>query len=519
MSHAFPHIVILGGGTSGWMAANMLANHFKETSIRLTLIESSNIPTVGVGEGSTPFFKQFFEQLGVAEQEWMPACHATYKTGIEFPGWCGESGPESYFHPFYSEIDNEQVPVFFAACEARKKGYTAYAHPDDFFVTSHLRGQHKAPVGAPYAQADYGYHFDAGLLAVFLRELAVKRGVTWIDDTVSDVSMHASGDIAALVTQKHGAIDADLFIDCTGFKGVLIKGALERTFLSLRDRLLCDAAVAFPVERTDEHIPSTTRSEAVEAGWVWSIPLSHRTGSGLVYSREHYSSQEATAQLAAYHGLAPEALENAKHLAWEPGRLHQHWHKNCFAIGLSQGFLEPLEAPMLNITQQTIAMMIEQIDALEKSPNTGQLKATMAHLKSGFNVQVNNMIDGTCDYIQAHYLLNKRSDSAFWQDACRNPHRSDALNDILLSWNNGQTLDAALAQHGQTQVYLKTSWYCLFAGLNAFPAATTVMPQHSAQIVYAATQRAQELASEFPDHAKTLASYYQKDSFKEYSIA
>jgi len=550
-------IVIVGGGTSGWMAANMLAKQYENRDVSIMVIESSGIASVGVGEGSTPFFKQFFDDLGIAEHDWMPACNATYKTGIEFPGWCGDHGPSTYFHPFYSEIDNEQAPVFFAACDARRKGYAAYSHPDDYFVTSHLRHQHKAPVGMTTDRfpanknligqqgycADYGYHFDAGLLATFLRKHAIKQGVSWMDDKVEGVVCHPNGDIKQLMLAKHGEMQGRFFIDCTGFRGLLIRGALQRDFISLRHRLFCDAAVALPVEYDQplqNKLPCATQSEAVDNGWIWRIPLTNREGSGLVFSKEFMAPVEAVEQLVRYHGLPFDAAERARHLSWEPGRLKQHWYKNCVAIGLSQGFLEPLEAPMLNITQQSIAMMIEQ---LNKVIDHGSGEPDRA----AFNRQVNDMFDGTCDYLQAHYLLNKRqlnkkqlnkkqqypnslasrkqessgANSLFWQAVRSNPHRSDALNDLLSHWQQGESVDAAMSKHWQSQVYLKTSWYCLFAGLDAFSPSTKPMPQHSQQMLHAAIERARDLAGHFPDHRELLNLYVRAGATqqREYSIA
>lgn len=540
-------IVIVGGGTSGWMAANMLAKQYENRDVSIVLIESSGIASVGVGEGSTPFFKQFFDDLGIAEQHWMPACNATYKTGIEFPGWCGEHGPNTYFHPFYSEIDNEQAPVFFAACDARRKGFAAYSHPDDFFVTSYLRHQHKAPVAMPSLKqryyADYGYHFDAGLLATFLRKHAIKQGVSWVDDKVEGVVCHPNGDINRLVLAKHGEIQGRFFVDCTGFRGALIRGALQRDFVSLRHRLFCNAAVALPVEyqgQFQNKLPCVTRSEAVDNGWIWSIPLTNRMGSGLVFSKEFMAPVEAVEQLVRYHDLPNDAAERARHLAWEPGRLNQHWYKNCVAIGLSQGFLEPLEAPMLKITQQSIAMMIEQLNKVIDH-RSGEPDRTE------FNRQVNDMFDGTCDYLQAHYLLSKKhlskkhfgspasnnsanhdqahrspgKYSSFWQEVRNNPHRSGALNDLLHYWQQGESLDAALGKHWQTQVYLKTSWYCLFAGLNAFAPSRKPMPQQSQQVIHAAIERARKLAGSFPDHRELLELCARSGTTeqKEYSIA
>lgn len=496
------HIVIIGGGTSGWMAANMLAHHKYLSRHRVTVIESADISTVGVGEGSTPFFKQFFDQLGKPESEWMPRCHATYKTGIAFPGWLGERTPNSYFHPFYSEIDNDQAPVFMAACDARRQGYNIDSHPDSFFVTGHLWAHNRAPVNGRYT-CDYGYHFDAGKLADYLRELAVERGVERKIATVETAEKHLCGDISSVILNNGERVEGTLFIDCSGFRGVLIKQALKRPVISLRKNLLCDAAVAFPVSKERDYVASATVSEAIDQGWVWNIPLTHRTGSGLVYSREHVSEDQAILALCRYHGICENEITSPVRLKWEPGKLTEHWHQNCVAIGLSQGFLEPLEAPMLNLTQQSINAMMEQLCSPEGADPVS------------FNSQVNNMIDGTCDYLQAHYLLNHR-DGRFWEDVRDNVHMSGALEELLRAWRQGLSINTVLHKHVQTQVYLKTSWYCLLAGLNAFNPATRNAPARSQAIVASARKRAQVLARAFPAHKSVLNN---KSMSEELNIA
>ncbi|NVK57775.1 MAG: tryptophan 7-halogenase [Alteromonadaceae bacterium] len=496
-------IVIVGGGTSGWMAANMLAHQLADVA-SVTVVDSSGIAPVGVGEGSTPFFKQFFDELGIAEQEWMPACHATYKNGIVFPGWNEQTERAEYFHPFYNEADTDQVNVFFAACAARLKGYECCAHPDDFFIASHLQALNKAPTGSKPV-VDYGYHFDAGLLAEFLRKLALSKSVAHIDDRVIDVKCAHNGGITSIVTDNHAEIAGDLFIDCTGFRGLLIRKTLGRAFISYSDRLLCNAAVALPLDKQmsapgKDGLASATVSAAVEQGWIWNIPLTHRTGTGLVYCSDMCSQQQALEALASYHGINLKELEeqnapSPKHLSWHPGRLEEHWYKNCVAIGLSQGFIEPLEAPMLNLTQQSIGLLIAKLKSHEESAQVD------------FNQQVNGMYDGTCDYIQAHYLLNSRQQGLFWQKVRNNMYVPDSLQALIGNWQQGKAIDPVLAANPQQQIYLKTSWYCLLAGLAQFPEVTQQMPARSQRIIEQAKHRAASIASEFPDQQKVLTQF------------
>lgn len=498
------HIVIVGGGTSGWMAANMLATQLPQPNWHISVIESAGIPSVGVGEGSTPFFKQFFDQLGIDESTWMPACHATYKTGISFPGWLGKGPSDRYFHPFYNEADSQQVPVFFGECAARLKGFEIDAHPNDYFIASHLFEQGRAPVTGPYP-IDYGYHFDAALLSDFLKQHAIGLGVCHIEDVVQGVEHHVNGDILSVITQGHGKITGEWFIDCSGFKRLLIQGAMRQRFVSFHDALLCDAAVAFPVTRTaDQTIQSATVSEAIAQGWVWNIPLTHRTGSGLVYSRDWLSDDQALVALSQYHQL-DEPPEH-KCLKWQPGRVENTWQGNCVAIGLSQGFLEPLEAPMLNITQQSVELLIEQL-----------LKVAQGNPVDidSFNARVVAMFEGTRDYIQAHYLLNQRQDHIFWREAKSKLTVSEGLSALLHHWDKGLNLDTVLRSYPHLQFYLKTSWYCLLAGLNRFPTPSRALPGHSKAILQLAKTRAAKDMSQFPEHGSYLDAMASSFAFKE----
>ena len=498
------NIVIVGGGTSGWMAANMLSVELPLATI--TVIESDAVPTVGVGEGSTPFFKTFFEQIGISEKTWMPACHATYKNGITFPGWAGESSQNHYFHPFYSEVDSEQVPVFFAACAARLKGYNCCAAPDDFFVTGHLAQHHKAPVHRD-TSLDYGYHFDAGLLGEFLKKVALEKGVIHVSDTVSDVNVGDDNQIQHLDTQRSGRYQADWFIDCTGFKRLLIQSALQQSFISYRDYLLCDSAVAFAASCDEAaSLQSSTLSTAVKEGWIWTIPLSHRTGTGLVYSADYVTEKDAIAALSAFHQM--DRPLQYKSLHWHPGYVENSWAGNCVAIGLSQGFLEPLEAPMLNITQQSISLFIEALR--QEQPSRCQ---------RAFNQKVQEMFEGTRDYVQAHYLLNQRRDSDFWHVARRELKVSAGLASLLEHWSKGLSIDSCLGAFPHLNFYLKTSWYCLLSGLQYFPQSKSDIPAHSARIIANAQQRAANIALDFFDHKDVITGIGKRGCFEELSFA
>ena len=499
--NALPNqIVIVGGGTAGWMAANLMAHQWSKLGCNITLVESKNIGTVGVGEGTTPFFQGFFDRLGIPESEWMEAANATYKCGISFPNWITTAKTDSYFHPFYSYIDSPQVPLFFANANLRREGLDVDAHPDDYFVTSKLAAQCRSPIAKEgnHQRLDYGYHFDAGLLGEFLKKKGIERGIVHIDDKVTDVRLDSNGDISSVITVNAGELIADLFVDCSGFKGLLIQQALGEKMVSYQSQLFNNSAVAIPTAiNGDEDLSSETVSKALSHGWVWHIPLANRYGNGYVYSNKYISAEEAELELRQHLGEKAEGVK-ALHLSWMPGRITEHWKNNCVAIGLSQGFLEPLEAPMLNIIQRSIENFVE---LYEKSEFTREYQQE-------FNADINSLIDGTRDYLQAHYKLNGRDDSQYWKDCRSNISQSKELKSILDGWIGNRNFDQVLRESMHNQVYFKTSWYCILAGMEHFQQACKPAVRAGKRNHQRAKEACLEKASGFIKHRAQLMQVY-----------
>jgi hypothetical protein len=493
-------IIIVGGGTAGWMTACLMAHQLAQYGTGITLIESKKIGTVGVGEGSTPYLKEFFDLLNITEAQWMPACNATYKCGIGFPGWSTEPQYESYFHPFYSDLDGPLAKQFFDLCNARRAGGNVYAHPDDFFVASALVQQNKAPVSEAISpnKLMYAYHFDAELLGQFLRCHALQLGVHHIDDKVTDVSKNAEGNIALLQTQNSGQLRGDFFVDCSGFSGLLIQKTLGEKLVSYKKHLFNNSAVAIqtPLE-LDKPLSSYTVSKALSCGWVWQIPLANRYGNGYVYSSDYLDKEQAEQELRDVLGPAAQG-QKALHLHWQPGRIEQPWKRNCLAIGLSQGFLEPLEAPMLFVVQKSIERFIELFTQCNFSDQK----------QDDYNKEINAMIDGTRDYLQAHYKLNSRQDTQYWRDNRDNPALSDTLRSILDKWFDGGNLDLVLHQNMHKLAYLKTSWYCLLAGKGRF---TNTLKQPKTNLTnqsVAAKLEIAKITASFHDHKQYLQQLF-----------
>ena len=452
-------IAIVGGGTAGWMAAMLLAHHLAPRGAKISLLESPAVPIIGVGEGSTPWLRGFFELLGIEEAEWMPACHATYKCGITFDGWSTRPGFESYFHPFASMLDNLTLTQFVHNAQARVNGHDVHAHPNRFFIAARLAGEHKAPKPAREFPFDvwYGYHFDAALLGQYLQRKAVGRGVEHVSCHVERANLDERGDIRSVTTRERGDIEADFFVDCTGFAGLLLQKALGTPFVSFADNLFNDAAVAMPTPM-EERIGSQTLSTAMRHGWCWKIPLTNRYGNGYVYSSSFCGADAAERELREKLGLLDSPTQ-ARHLRMRVGRVTEHWRRNCLAVGLSQGFIEPLEATALLFVQRTVQQFVEQAAKGEMDDAA----------RSRFNDKLNQHFEGTRDYIVTHYKTNSRKDTEYWRANAANPHISPALQELYATWMSGRSIAPDVGAQRLGRGYPIFSWYCILAGMGIFP--------------------------------------------------
>jgi hypothetical protein len=453
-------IVIVGGGTAGWMAAMILANSLISKGVEIELVESPIVGIIGVGEGSTPWLRGFFDSLGIEESEWMPACNATYKCGITFDGWSTRPGFESYFHPFASMLDNLTLTQFVHNCQARVNGDDVPAHPNRFFIASYLAGKRLAPKPARSFPFDiwYGYHFDAVLVGEFLHKKAVERGVKYRERHLTGAKLNERGDIASVTTREGEEIAGDFFVDCTGFAGMLIQKTLATPFVSFADNLFNDCAVAMPTPMGDT-IPCQTISRAMRHGWSWEIPLTNRYGNGYVFSSAHCSPDEAERELREMLGLL-DSDTPARHLKMKIGRVTKHWNRNCLAVGLSQGFIEPLEATALLFIQRTAQGFVEAVEAGDLGEKA----------QERFNAKVNEHFEGTRDYIVTHYKTNSRTDTEYWRANNANPNISEPLKELYAMWMSGKSIAPDVGRQRLGKGYPIFSWYCILAGMGIFPA-------------------------------------------------
>lgn len=456
------HIVIAGGGSAGWMTASILLRSLGLAGSKITLIESPNIPTIGVGEGTTPLFKRFLKFLGVSEEEFMGACKATYKHGIEFPGWTGRKQFESYFHPFAAPSYRHFEQQFFSNCDRRRKGEYADTDPSNFFFNSELAKQCKAPVSGQSRNTenlDYAYHFDTAFLAEFLKQRCIAGGIDYVVDDITDVAVAENGDLDYLETSSNGRLDGDFFVDCTGFRRMLLGKVMDSEPVSYESRLFNNSAVVIRTPVPEEgDLPPYTESTALKCGWAWRIPLMNKISWGYVYSANHTTTEEAEQELREHIGEDTGGIEPL-HIKLQVGRVTEHWKRNCLAVGLSQGFIEPLEATALGLTQFTINRFVTYF-------SRGGFRATH---RGHFNDIINEAFDRTIDYIQMHYKLNTRDDTQYWRDCRANENITATMRNIIEAWQDPSAdFMSVLKEEVHRSSYAPYSWYCILSGMGCY---------------------------------------------------
>ena len=398
-------VLIVGGGSAGWMTAAALA-HALPRGCAISLVESEEIGTVGVGEATIPPIKLFNDTLGIAEDEFMKATKGSFKLGIEFVDWAKIG--HRYFHPF-GEFGKpfDLVPVHQHWLAARTAGCTVPL--DDLAMAwgAASRDRFAKPLADPRSIGStfaYAYHFDAGLYAKFLRSYAEARGVVRHEGKVASTAIDGeTGHVTAVTLDDGRVLEADLFIDCSGFRGLLIEGALETGYDEWTRWLPCDRAVAVPCEHGAGFTPYT-RSTAREAGWQWRIPLQHRVGNGYVYSSAHLGDQEAADTLLA--NLDGKLLADPRGLRFVTGRRKLFWNANVIAIGLSSGFIEPLESTSLHLIQAGISKLLAFFPTLDFDPA----------VRDEYNRVAITEVERIRDFVILHYKLTQRDDSALWRD-------------------------------------------------------------------------------------------------------
>jgi tryptophan halogenase len=446
-------IVIVGGGTAGWMTAAGLTALLPPRTARVRLIESDDIGTVGVGEATLPQLKDFNNRIGIIEAEMMARSFATFKLGIEFVDW-GPKGA-SYIHPF-GVFGRAFGGAPFHQCWSKARlGGTSFNIEDFCYaIVASRKNRFEFPAIDPSsvnAGYSYAYHLDAGLYARFLRDFAEARGLRRTEGRIVEIALDPeSGNVKSLRLESGESVTGDLFIDCSGFRALLIGEALKVPYEDWNKWLPCDAAFAVPSERGGELTPYT-RATAREAGWQWRIPLQHRTGNGYVFSHAFIKPDEARAKLMSR--LDGPALAEPRLVRFQPGRRTASWSKNCVSIGLASGFLEPLESTSIYLIQVAILNLLKLFPRKQVDPA----------LASEFNRLVDLEYDRVRDFLILHYHANGRDDSELWR-YCRNMDVPDSLREKI----------AIFAHRGYVEKYkdglfAPPSWIAVLIGQGVVP--------------------------------------------------
>ena len=450
-------ITIVGGGTAGWMAAAALARALGGRCA-ITLIESDEIGIIGVGEATVPHIKAFNQLLRIDEADFVRNTQGTFKLGIQFVDWLRKG--DVYIHGFGTEIGHPLgvLPFHQYWIKAMRRGQARPLGAYTLNTEAAARGKFMVsatdvPANSPLANIAYAYHFDASLYARYLRTYAERQGVRRVEGIVEQVDLHPeSGHVTSVRLRSGEAVAGELFIDCSGFRGLLIEQTLHTGYHDFSHWLPCNRAMAVPCAKVGPPVPYT-RSTARDAGWQWRIPLQHRTGNGYVYSSEHISDDEAAATLLAH--LDGEAIAEPRPLRFTTGRRKLCWNRNVVALGLASGFMEPLESTSIHLIQSGISKLLELF------PDSGFSEV----LRQRYNDQLAFEFDRIRDFLVLHYKATARDDTPFWRQ-CREmaiPPELQANIDLFR--------DSGRFFRNGSEMFAEISWIQVMVGQGILPQA------------------------------------------------
>lgn len=490
-------ILIVGGGTAGWLTACYLAKALNSTSpqsIQVELVESATIGLLGVGEATFPSIRGTLAAIGLDERRFLTGANATYKQGIQYVNWVrppDTPGADRFFHPFSAPSQRagspELLPYWLLGGAA--KGTTfAQAVTMQGRLVDHGRAPKRASDPDYQGPLNHAFHFDAACFAKTLAEHGSSLGIKRHLATVEHVELDEHGAIARVVTTELGALTADLYVDCTGLRGSLIGGAMQSPFHSRRDVLFVDRAVALqvPYPQPDAPILPFTRATAQESGWTWDISLQNRRGIGYVYSSRHSDAVRAEEVVRRYVGQAAEGIE-ALHLKFETGYRPQHWRKNCVAIGLAGGFVEPLESTGIALVELGAYMLTHLLPG-----DRDDMQGTA----DKFNEMMVARYERIIDFIKMHYCLSLRRDTPFWVDNTNEASIPQTLRDRLQQWKHRppHRLDFVT----DLEMFMPASWQYVLYGMEF---KTDLEPMRSAYPEMEAARREFAMIQQVGAHA------------------
>jgi len=478
-------VLVVGGGTAGWLAAAFLQRTLgadPAQPVRIHLVESKEIGTIGVGEATVPTLRQMMRVLGIPEAALFTQADATLKNGIRFVGWRqgGNAASDRFDHPFDPPLAMEGYSSMVHWLNLKQRGLVDQAYGDCGSVQTALFDGCQSPKlmnsAAFDAPVPYAYHLDALKLAALLRTTAVARGVTHSIGDVTGVETDESG-IRGVQLADGSRLEADLFVDCTGFASLLIGKALDVPWVSYADSLLCDRALACPLGHANERAPlrSYTTATAQEAGWTWEIDLQSRRGTGYVYSSRHCSDDEALATLQRLHDSEQggkhgdnRRLADPRLLKMRIGHRARMWEKNCLSLGLASGFIEPLESTGIYLVEQALQMFLDYLPAAP-----GQTAA-----QAKYNALMGDLYDELRDFVVLHYVVSMRRDTPFWRDVTGGVPVPESLAGLLALWR--EKVPHTTDLNRRMSLFGANNYFFILAGLNRLPEAGIAQARHIA---------------------------------------
>jgi tryptophan halogenase len=520
MAHPIQKIVIVGGGTAGWLSAAYLNRAFGHR-VAITLVESARIGRIGVGEATVPTLRTTFRFLGMKEEEWMPRCNAAFKSAVRFNGWRPArpgAGRHTYYHPFFT-VPEPPVQTYEQPFHKRFGRGVSLAH---FWLKLKLAGDprvrdtfgdagmalqrlcelNKAPKPLPGTDAPdpgyrYAYHFDAALIAGYLRDLATGRGVRHVVADVRSVAVDPRGHIEKVVTDTGEELTGDLFLDCSGFRGLLINQTLHEPFVSAQDYLLCDSAVAMSADHPAGGLRPYTSANARGDGWIWEIPLYHREGTGYVYSSRTTTPERAEQELRDFIG--PRIQDTTpNHIKMRVGHNRRSWVNNCVAVGLSSCFVEPLESTTIALIEYQLALLVLHFPDSDLDRRR----------QDRYNQLMTSAFEDVRDFIVMHYHLAHRTDTEFWR-AVREAPIPDSLAEKLDEYAQSIIIPDA----SQLRLFETRSLWAILSGLDfpfvKAPPAVELMSDDAAWEQFEQIDKEREIYSaSLPDHREYLRALH-----------
>ncbi|GJO00058.1 tryptophan halogenase [Mycobacterium marinum] len=523
-------VVVLGGGTAGWMTAAYLGKAL-QGNVEITVLEAPSVPRIGVGEATVPNLQRVvFDFLGIPEDEWMRECNASFKTAVKFINWRtpGEGSPvarqwqgrpDHFYHPFGLLPSAQHIPLSHYWARNQLKGGTYEPFDYACFREPAIMDAMKAPRYLDGTQATYyAWHFDAALVADFLRRFATKNlGVVHVQENMTSAEKDSNAYITALRTEEGHRLDGDLFVDCSGFRGLLINEAMNEPFIDMNDHLLCDSAVATPIRHDDaaNGIEPYTSAIAMKSGWTWRTPLLGRFGSGYVYSSQFASQDEAIRDFCTLWQLDPEDTPLNK-IRFRVGRNRRSWVKNVVSVGLSSCFLEPLESTGIFLIYAALYQLAKHFPDRRFDPV----------LIDRFNRKIDTLFDETRDFLQAHFYFSPRTDTEFWR-ANKELTLTDSIKEKVAMYKAGVPVNPPIATESSyysnfdaefENFWTNGSYYCIFAGLGVLPDHTLPAINYQSEAIHEADalfldvkQKQRHLVETLPSNYEYLLKLHAKD--------